>query len=161
VDAVEISGSPRRLEPVSATFHGRDIFAPVAARLSAGERLQAAGEPLEPGALSRLILSRARQDSGGNRVTHVVDIDGFGNVALDAAEHQDVVGIGWEVGARVRLTSLDRVHGAVFALGFVHAKPGELMVYEDSGGALALALNSGNASEMLGLRLGEPLTLAP
>ncbi len=52
--AVEISSSPWRLEPVSATFHGRDIFAPVAARLAAGEPLEDAGTPLEP--------SRARPD---------------------------------------------------------------------------------------------------
>ena len=46
LSAVEISRSPWRLEPVSATFHGRDIFAPVAARLAAGEPLADAGEPV-------------------------------------------------------------------------------------------------------------------
>ena len=44
-EAVEISASPWRLEPVSATFHGRDVFAPVAARLAAGEPLGEAGAP--------------------------------------------------------------------------------------------------------------------
>ena len=43
VEAVEISPSPWRLEPVSATFHGRDVFAPVAARLAAGEPLGGGG----------------------------------------------------------------------------------------------------------------------
>ena len=47
-EAVEISTSPWRLEPVSATFHGRDLFAPVAARLAAGEALADAGTPLDP-----------------------------------------------------------------------------------------------------------------
>ena len=42
VEAVEISRSPWRLEPVSATFHGRDVFAPVAARLAAGRGRSAA-----------------------------------------------------------------------------------------------------------------------
>ena len=45
-EAVEISASGWRLEPVSATFHGRDVFAPVAARLAAGEPLAEAGTPL-------------------------------------------------------------------------------------------------------------------
>jgi S-adenosyl-L-methionine hydrolase (adenosine-forming) len=160
VDAVEISHSNWRLEPVSATFHGRDIFAPVAARLAAGEPLEEAGEPLEPGDLARLILSRARRDSGGNLVAHVVDIDGYGNVTLDA-EREDVEQLGWGTGARVRLGSRDQVHEAVFARTFAEARPGGLMLYEDSSGALALAVNAGNAAEMLGLRLGEPLTLAP
>src|SRR4051794_32795325 len=52
--AVEISNSPWRLEPVSATFHGRDIFAPVTARLAAGEAFEAAGEPIDPATLVRL-----------------------------------------------------------------------------------------------------------
>src|ERR687893_2108282 len=47
-EVVEISGSPWRLEPVSATFHGRDLFAPVAARLAAGAPLPDARPPLEP-----------------------------------------------------------------------------------------------------------------
>ena len=45
--AVDVSRSPHRLEPVSATFHGRDLFAPVAAHLAAGAELADAGEPLE------------------------------------------------------------------------------------------------------------------
>src|SRR4051812_6654723 len=90
LDAVEISPSPWRRERPSATFHGRDIFAPVAARLAAGEPFEDAGEPVDPGALTRLVLSHARRDSGGNLVAHVADIDGYGNVMLDA-EHDDVL----------------------------------------------------------------------
>ncbi len=52
VQAVDISRSPRRLERTGATFYGRDVFAPVAARLAAGAPLEQAGTPLEPGGLS-------------------------------------------------------------------------------------------------------------
>jgi S-adenosylmethionine hydrolase len=159
LQAVEISESPWRLEPVSATFHGRDLFAPVAARLAAGEPLAEAGEPLEPGDLTRLQLSRARLDPQGTLVAHVVDLDGFGNVSLDA-QHDDVVELGLTIGQRVRLTVRDQVHEAVLARTFAEAKPGELLLYEDSGGALALAVNAGSAEAVLGVRLGEPLTLA-
>src|SRR4051812_50107878 len=44
-EAIEISASPWRLEPVSATFHGRDLFAPVTARLACGAPLASAGAP--------------------------------------------------------------------------------------------------------------------
>src|SRR3954469_4947456 len=51
VESVEISHSPWRLEPVSATFHGRDVFGPVAGRLAAGGTLAEAGEPIDPSEL--------------------------------------------------------------------------------------------------------------
>jgi S-adenosylmethionine hydrolase len=49
---VDITRSQHRLEPVSATFHGRDIFAPVAAHLASGAELADAGDPLEPRGLA-------------------------------------------------------------------------------------------------------------
>src|SRR5436190_4616156 len=48
VEAVDVSLSAWRLEPISATFHGRDVFAPVAAHLAAGAKLIEAGAPLDP-----------------------------------------------------------------------------------------------------------------
>ena len=48
VEAVDVARSPYRLEPVSATFHGRDIFAPVAAHLAAGAPLGSVGDPSTP-----------------------------------------------------------------------------------------------------------------
>src|SRR5919199_2965766 len=53
-EAVEISASPWRLEPVSATFHGRDVFAPVAARPACGAPLAEAGAPPPPDELTRI-----------------------------------------------------------------------------------------------------------
>ena len=84
-EAVEISTSPWRLEPVSATFHGRDLFAPVAARLAAGEALADAGTPLDPDELVRLELPEPRKGrKKGQLVAHAMVVDGFGNVQLDA-----------------------------------------------------------------------------
>src|SRR3954470_22826830 len=59
VEAIDIGHSPHRLEPVSATFHGRDQFSPVAARLAAGDPLAAAGEPISSDQLVRLAAPRA------------------------------------------------------------------------------------------------------
>ena len=50
-EAVDLADSPVRLEPVSATFHGRDLFAPVAAHLALGAALAELGEPIDPAAL--------------------------------------------------------------------------------------------------------------
>src|SRR3954468_24211207 len=158
--AVEISSSPWRLEPVSATFHGRDLFAPVAARLAAGEPLTEAGTPLEPGELVRIELSQARRDRDGNLIAHVIGIDGFGNSALDAGQ-EHALDLGWQMGRRVPLTLGDRGHEAVFARTFADVSAGALLLYENAAGALTLAVNAGSAAKVLGLRLGEPLTLAP
>jgi YfiH family protein len=62
-EAVEISASPWRLEPVSATFHGRDVFAPVAARLACEEPLADAGAPLDPAELVRLERTEPRLEA--------------------------------------------------------------------------------------------------
>ena len=56
VEAADVGRSRWRLQPVSATFHGRDIFAPVAARLAAGEPLAEAGDPCDPDDLVRIAL---------------------------------------------------------------------------------------------------------
>jgi S-adenosylmethionine hydrolase len=80
-EAVEISSGPFVSATRSHTFHGRDVFAPVAAALARGEALDAAGEPLEPSDLVRLDLPSS--SIGESEVeTHVLVEDGFGNLSL-------------------------------------------------------------------------------
>src|SRR5690242_17198311 len=68
-EAYDVSDSAWRLEPVSKTFHGRDIFAPVAAHLALGEPPR--GVPIDPATLAQLPELRNVQ---------VVEVDGFGNL---------------------------------------------------------------------------------
>jgi S-adenosyl-L-methionine hydrolase (adenosine-forming) len=156
-EAVEISASPWRLEPVSATFHGRDVFAPVAARLACGAPLASAGTPLDPGELIVLERTQPRQEEDA-LVAHVVATDSFGNVILDAGfgdlmERQ--LKLGDAIAARAEAR---RVRGVV-ARTFSDVAAGALIVYEDAGGALALAVNGGNAAALLGLRAGDEVRL--
>jgi hypothetical protein len=155
VEAVEVSRSPHRLEPVAATFHGRDLFAPVAAALAAGAPLAGAGDPLEPGELVGLELPVARVE-GGVVVAHVLAVDRFGNAALDVA-HEQVAGAGLRIGRRVRVGG----HEARLARTFADAAPGELVLYEDAYRTLALAVNRGSAAERLALAPGAELRLEP
>ena len=62
---MDVTRSPHRLEPVSATFHGRDIFAPVAAHLARGAELADAGDQLDEAELQTVELPRAAR--GGRR----------------------------------------------------------------------------------------------
>jgi S-adenosyl-L-methionine hydrolase (adenosine-forming) len=156
-EAVEISASSWRLEPVSATFHGRDVFAPVAARLACGEPLAAAGTPLDPGELVVLERTQPRQEADA-LVAHVVAIDSFGNVVLDAG-FGDVMERGLKLGDAVAARAEARRVRGVVARTFSDVAGGALLLYEDAGGALALAVNGGNAAALLGLRTGDEVRL--
>jgi S-adenosylmethionine hydrolase len=157
LEAVEISASPWRLEPVSATFHGRDLFAPVAARLAAGEPLAAAGAPIEPAELVGLELPVARAEAGAVLAT-VTGTDGFGNVVLGATQ-ADLGAAGLTLGQPVGARAGGRRVLGVVARTFADVRPGDLLVYEDAGGALALAINGGDAGALLGLRRGDEVRL--
>jgi S-adenosylmethionine hydrolase len=160
VEAVEISSSPWRLEPVSATFHGRDLFAPVAARLAAGEPLADAGPPLDPEGLVRLELTSARREADGTLVARAVLADGYGNVELDAA-HTDLDGSGLRLGRRLTVETASGVRDVPFARTFADVTLGEALLYEDPSGSLALAVNGGSAAAELGLAPGDEVRLRP
>ena len=93
VEAVDVARSPHRLEPTSATFHGRDLFAPVAAHLAAGAPLADAGDPIDADELTPLQTPSARRDDDGGLVAHALAFDRFGNVMLDV-EHAELAGSG-------------------------------------------------------------------
>jgi S-adenosylmethionine hydrolase len=148
LDAVDIGDSRERLQPVSRTFHGRDIFAPVAAALAAGEQLAAVGAPMPAEQLKRLELPSARVGADG-LTCHVLHRDLFGNLILDAAPEQ-LAAIGAQPGDRLAVHHRGAVHAASCVSTFAEVPAGELLVYEDSQGTLALAVNGGSAAELLG-----------
>jgi S-adenosyl-L-methionine hydrolase (adenosine-forming) len=160
VEAVEISHSSLRLEPVSATFHGRDLFAPVAAHLAAGVKFADAGEPLDPDAVVRLELPTARMQDGV-LVAQVVSIDRFGNAQLGAS-HGDLGETGLKLGRAIELQLASGPPvGARFVRTFADAPHDELIVYEDAARALAVAVSHGSAAERLGLTVGDELRIRP
>lgn len=155
-EAVEIGRSPLRLEPVSASFHGRDVFAPVAAHLAAGTVVLAeAGDPLDPEELVALVLPRARSSDAG-LVAHALQADRYGNVVLDAG-HADLAGSGLRPGRAVTVNG----RRAQFATTFADVPAGELVLYEDGYRVLSLAVNRGSAIDALGLALDDEILIAP
>ena len=160
VEAVDIAHSRFRLEPVSATFHGRDIFAPVAAHLAAGVAIAEVGEPCDPGALVGLELPGPRIE-GELIVAHAVRIDRFGNVQLDLG-HDAVIASGLKLGQAVELTlDAGTVHRARYVRTFADVTPGELLVYEDADRTLAVAVNHGSAADRIGLAIDDELRIRP
>jgi hypothetical protein len=161
--AVELASSPWLLEPVSATFHGRDIFAPVGARLAAGEPFDRAGASCDPAGLVQLESPRASAERGV-LLAPVIGVDGFGNVQLGALyeDLEDIgIGIGSGRGHRVELTlASGETHVGNYALTFSDVADGELLLFEDSTMQLALAVNRGRAADRLGVRAGDQLRIS-
>jgi S-adenosylmethionine hydrolase len=162
IEAADIAHSRFRLEPVSATFHGRDIFAPVAAHLAAGIPLAEVGEPCDPQYLVHLALPEARLVDGGLKA-HAVYVDRFGNVQLDVA-HEDLAKVGLRLGQAVELTpagAAGEARHATYARTFADVPPGQLLVYEDAYRRLAVAVSHGDAAAGLGLSIDDELTIRP
>jgi S-adenosyl-L-methionine hydrolase (adenosine-forming) len=158
-EAVDVSRSPHRLEPVSATFHGRDVFAPVAATLACGEPLGDAGDPLDLAELAVLELPRPRQEEGA-LVAHALVVDVYGNVTLDA-RHEDLPGTALTLGRAVEVVVADRTSRAMFTTTFADVGAGDLLLYEDSSRTLALAVNRGDAATVLGVEPDDEVRLSP
>ena len=159
VEAVDISRSPHRLEPVSATFHGRDIFAPVAAHLAIGAELAEAGQHVEPYELQVLALPQP-EVSEGEVVAHVLLVDRFGNASLDVG-HADLAGSGLTLGKPVEIDVEGERFLGTFAQTFADVRPGDVILYEDAYRMLAIAVNRGDAASALRLSPDARVVLRP
>ena len=147
VEAADLARSPFRLEPLSATFHGRDLFAPVAARLALGHALADAGEPVDPRSLVALDVPAPRIEED-RVIAEVLYVDRFGNLTL-SARPGDLEGQPLDPGERVVVEHGRRSHNATFARAFAEVGEGELVLYEDSSRRIALAVNRGSAARAL------------
>jgi S-adenosylmethionine hydrolase len=136
-----------RLPAVSATFHGRDIFAPAAAHLATGVHPGQLGPPVDPATLVRLPEPRTVVEQGKLR-TEVLSVDRFGNLQLAARE------LG-TLGPVVRIGDQEATVGRTFA----DAPPGNLVVYLDSAGHVAVAVNGGSAAATLHCGSGDEVHL--
>jgi hypothetical protein len=147
---VELTNKDWLLGDVSRTFHGRDVFAPAAARLALGASLRDAGPSIDPKAVVRLPDPVVAVGDGWLEA-EVVTVDRFGNVQL-AAGGAMLSGLGPELvvgGVKARR-----------AQTFSDAHPGELIVYEDSARRVAIAVNGGRAVVVLSVRPGDVVRIA-
>lgn len=156
-EAYALTNPDWRLPAVGATFHGRDVFAPAAARLAAGEPIARAGTPVPVAELVRL-PSPPRTVRAGELDCATTYVDRYGNVQL-AATAADLDVIGARSAGRVTVSSRSVVATAVVGRTFGDVGPGDLVVYIDSDGQLALAENTGDAASRFGIRAGDPVRL--
>jgi len=155
--AHELANPRYALESVSRTFHGRDLFAPAAAHLALGVSLDELGPPLSPDALVRLDLPVPEFNDSVVHAT-VLYVDRFGNVQLNLTR-EDLERVDVVAGTRLELAVAGERYYATAARTFGDARPGEIVLYEDSYRNVAVAINRGNAAEMFAVRAGQPLEL--
>jgi len=153
----ELANPDYALPTVSRTFHGRDLFAPAAAHLALGVALEKLGPPLDPEALARLDLPQPELGSSRIRAT-VLYVDHFGNVQLNLdREHLEQAGV--LPGRQVELELAGERYYAVAARTFADARPGDIILYEDSYRSVAIAINRGDAGAMLHATPGQELRI--
>jgi len=139
--------------PFSATFHGRDLFAPAAARLACGLDLSDLGERVPPADLVTLPCLSAQRRPDGSWLGHIQHVDRFGNLISDIqpsalnlqAAASNAEGTVW--------VGKERIAGVVRTYGDV--APGQIVAYVGSTGHLEIAVRDGNAAARLGVGVGD------
>ncbi len=156
--AVQLTNGELWLHPVSATFHGRDIFMPVAAHLAAGTPLTEAGDEIGVGDLVELPAPTSRVQDG-EAEGEVMSVDRFGNVQLSIpAADAGLLGIG--IGSPVVVRCGRRQLTVPYLDTFAAGAPGEIVAFTDSAGLISLAINAGDAAQQLGLPPGAHVRLS-
>ena len=156
--AFSLTNSELWLANVTATFHGRDIFMPVAAHLADGTELTATGAEIDVADLVTLPApERLIRDSVAEG--EVLTVDRFGNVQLTITA-SDAAQIGLKPGTTAHVRSGRHRMIIPYRDMFGAVAPDELVAYADSAGLVAIAVNGGNAAQRLGLAPGARVSMA-
>ena len=139
----QIEHADCRLESVSATFHGRDLFAPTGAALACGFPFADVGRAVESPVMLSVPETRNEADGVSGEVIHV---DRFGNAITNIALAQIPEGGHAHVSGVSDSLAISTTYGEV--------AEGEALALISSGGFLEIAVNRGHAAEQFGLRRG-------
>jgi S-adenosyl-L-methionine hydrolase (adenosine-forming) len=157
--AVSLTNRDLWLAKVTATFHGRDIFMPVAAHLASGTDLMAAGNEIDIADLVSLPAPVSRVHDG-TAEGEVLTVDRFGNVQLTITT-SDAADIGLKPGDTVLVVIGRHQHLLAYRETFGAVPRGELVVHSDGAGMVSIAVNGGDAAQRLGLPPGARVSISP
>jgi S-adenosyl-L-methionine hydrolase (adenosine-forming) len=156
--AHEIGRQELFLQPVSRTFHGRDIFAPVAARLALGMPPDDVGPRIKVSELVQLEMPVSKVDDDHVH-GQIIQMDHFGNLQLNVSR-DEVESLGIVLGDTLELRVGGKAHEVRFCQTFAEVPAGRLAVLEDSYRKISVAVNQGSASKRLEARRGDHVILA-
>jgi S-adenosylmethionine hydrolase len=146
--AVHLTDPHYRLSEVSATFHGRDIFAPAAAHLARGVDPAQMGRQLSPSELVNLPSLSLQPQASGSWQGEILHIDHFGNLITSFQISNAPLRLAVTVSEH-RIEPLQRT--------FADVSPGQMLIYRGSSGYLEIAVREGNAAAELAVRVGDPV----
>ncbi|MGB9784772.1 MAG: SAM hydrolase/SAM-dependent halogenase family protein [Fervidicoccaceae archaeon] len=141
---------------VSSTFHGRDVFAPAAARIARGEDPSSFAYRIELGSLRTLSLTYSRDIEGG-KCFKVIYIDSFGDVVL-SSRGEEAEKVLSTKRAKVFLEGRE-IGEAEATRTFSLVSRGEIALYVNSSGFLELSVNMGDFAEKFGVEIGDEICL--
>src|ERR1700730_3183478 len=141
------------LQPVSKTFHGRDVFAPIAAWLTKGWQTTSMGDEITD--YKKFAMPKPKATDGVTKGI-VMRIDTFGNLITNFRPEDLPEGAmtNGEVKFQVGRQAVSRMVPT-----FASGKPGEPVAYVGSNGFIEIAVNKGNASRTLNIGRGTPVVL--
>jgi S-adenosyl-L-methionine hydrolase (adenosine-forming) len=158
--AVVLSNPAYHLAQVSATFHGRDIFAPVSAHLARGVAISDLGTPIDPATLQRLDIPPPMRQ--GTRIeAHIVHVDHFGNLITNiplSLVPELFSHLPEEQQGKISFPTLSRIVERHYRFFAAAPDDGQPFLYEDSSGYIGIAIKNGSASQTLGAGFGTPVT---
>jgi S-adenosylmethionine hydrolase len=157
VRAVHLTNPRYHVQPVSNTFHGRDVFSPVAAHLATGADLDDLGEQVTPASMETIDFPGFRRKPGGGFAAEIIDIDRFGNARLSVMQED----LDFWYGTHLEIGVRDEVMDARYVETFGASETGDLVLVPDSHWRLSLAVNRGNAARALLLSVGDEVRIEP
>ena len=149
IEVVHITNPRFWKSPVSPTFHGRDIFAPVAAALSLGFQPIEFGEPQT--SVEMLPMPRPERRADGSLVGHILHIDNFGNLITDIRRD--------DLPPAEQIGNIDVCNRLISGLVRTYAEGSGLIALIGSSGYLEVSLKGGNAASLLDAKIGDEVRL--
>jgi S-adenosylmethionine hydrolase len=151
---IEVTKSKYFLEPLSATFHGRDIFAALGAHLACGQKIESFGARRKAKEIIYLDDLTAKVIESGELVGKIISIDRFGNLIsnIDAIQLRDFYPSDSSQQVHITIGSLT-ISG--MAKTYADAAPEAPLALIGSRGYLEIAFNCGNAQKRLKARRGD------
>lgn len=156
----DISNSKFRLPRISGTFHGRDLFAPIAAWLSLGIEPRVLGTQLGRNEFIKIEIPKPSLKEN-EIVGTIIYVDVFGNAMTNIHEAL-LEKLGWKIGTKLRITnqSTNEDFTCQYVKSFSHVKEGKPACYINSWGYLEIAVFMGNASETFNLNPRTPIKIS-
>ncbi len=150
----EVTNRELFLKEISNTFHGRDIFAPVAAHLSKGQDFKDLGESIKK--TNKIDLPKPIRSPGGELTAEIIYVDSFGNLVTNV--NREVVD-SMKIGAKRLSIMMGRRRINGICDSYTDVGDNEALAIFGSSGYLEISINRGSAGDILKLRKGDKLIL--